>query len=88
MRAESVDRLSNQFQFRKNNLTNLVTLKELNFKINKGEFICILGDVGSGKSSIISALIGDLLYLENDFYKLFKNMDYDVYLNERIKLMS
>jgi ABC-type cobalamin/Fe3+-siderophores transport system ATPase subunit len=65
-----------------------VTLKELNFKINKGEFICILGDVGSGKSSIISALIGDLLYLENDFYKLFKNMDYDVYLNERIKLMS
>lgn len=88
MRAESIDRLSNQFQFRKNNLTNLVTLKELNFKINKGEFICILGDVGSGKSSIISALIGDLLYLENDFYKLFKNMDYDVYLNERIKLMS
>lgn len=65
-----------------------MTLKELNFKINKGEFICILGDVGSGKSSIISALIGDLLYLENDFYKLFKNMDYDVYLNERIKLMS
>jgi ABC-type cobalamin/Fe3+-siderophores transport system ATPase subunit len=54
-----------------------VTLKELNFKINKGEFICILGDVGSGKSSIISAMIGDLLYLENDFYKLFKNMDYD-----------
>lgn len=88
MRAESIDRLSNQFQFRKNNLTNLVTLKELNFKINKGEFICILGDVGSGKSSIISALIGDLLYLENDFYKLFKNMDYDVYLNERIKLLS
>jgi ABC-type cobalamin/Fe3+-siderophores transport system ATPase subunit len=65
-----------------------VTLKELNFKINKGEFICILGDVGSGKSSIISAMIGDLLYLENDFYKLFKNMDYDQYLNERIKLMS
>jgi ABC-type cobalamin/Fe3+-siderophores transport system ATPase subunit len=60
----------------------------LNFKINKGEFICILGDVGSGKSSIISALIGDLLYLENDFYKLFKNMEYDGYLNERIKLMS
>ena len=60
----------------------------MNFKINKGEFICILGDVGSGKSSIISAMIGDLLYLENDFYKLFKNMDYDQYLNERIKLMS
>jgi ABC-type glutathione transport system ATPase component len=60
----------------------------LNFKINKGELVCILGDVGSGKSSIISAIIGDLLYLENDFYKLFKNMDYDGYLNERIKLMS
>jgi ABC-type lipoprotein export system ATPase subunit len=66
----------------------LVTLKEINFKINKGEFVCILGDVGSGKSSILSTLIGDLLYLENDFYKLFKNMEYDGYLNERIKLMS
>jgi hypothetical protein len=33
-------------------------------------------------------LIGDLLYLENDFYKLFKNMEYDGYLNERIKLLS
>lgn len=66
----------------------MVTLKEINFKINKGEFVCILGDVGSGKSTIISTLIGDLLYLENDFYKLFKNMEYDGYLNERIKLMS
>ena len=66
----------------------MVTLKEINFKINKGEFVCILGDVGSGKSSIISTLIGDLVYLENDFYKLFKNMEYDGYLNERIRLMS
>ena len=31
-------------------------------KINKGEFICIIGSVGSGKSSLISTLIGDMIY--------------------------
>jgi ABC-type lipoprotein export system ATPase subunit len=35
----------------------------LNLEIKKGEFVCIIGDVGSGKSSLLSALIGDLLYV-------------------------
>jgi ABC-type lipoprotein export system ATPase subunit len=81
-----MNKLSNNNKL--NKLSNLVALKEINLKINKGEFVCILGDVGSGKSSFISMLIGDLLYLEKDFYKLFKNMDYDSYLDQRIKLMS
>ena len=33
-------------------------------EIKKGEFVCIIGDVGSGKSSLLSALIGDLLYMD------------------------
>jgi ABC-type cobalamin/Fe3+-siderophores transport system ATPase subunit len=44
-----------------------MALKNLNLNIEKGKFVCIIGDVGSGKSSLISALIGDLLYLPNDF---------------------
>jgi Fe-S cluster assembly ATPase SufC len=43
-------------------------LKNLNLKIKKGEFVCIIGDVGSGKSSLLSALIGDLLYIKQEEY--------------------
>ena len=32
-------------------------------KVKKGEFLCVIGDVGSGKSSLLNTLIGDLLYV-------------------------
>lgn len=32
-------------------------------KIKRGEFVCVIGDVGSGKSSLLSAIIGDMIYL-------------------------
>ena len=44
-------------------LNTILTLKNLNINIKHGEFVCIIGDVGSGKSSILSSIIGDLLYL-------------------------
>jgi len=45
-----------------------MVLKNLNVRIKKGSFVCIIGDVGSGKSSLLSALIGDLLYLSRNDY--------------------
>lgn len=42
-------------------LDNIVCLKDIDVKIKKGSFVCIIGKVGSGKSSLLSALIGDLL---------------------------
>lgn len=44
-----------------------MALKNFGLTINKGEFVCIIGDVGSGKSSLLSSLIGDLLYIDNAF---------------------
>ena len=38
-----------------------VTLKKIELQVKKGEFVCIIGDVGSGKSSILSTIIGDLI---------------------------
>ena len=34
------------------------TLENLNFKINKGEFIGIIGDTGAGKSTLVDILLG------------------------------
>ncbi|ODV84224.1 hypothetical protein CANARDRAFT_8901 [[Candida] arabinofermentans NRRL YB-2248] len=37
-----------------------VALTDVNFKANKGELNCIIGRVGSGKSSLMQAMLGDL----------------------------
>ena len=37
-----------------------ICLKELNLKIEKGKLIAILGKVGSDKSSLIQAILGEL----------------------------
>ena len=46
---------------------SLITLKDINVEIKHGEFVCIIGDVGSGKSSLLSAIIGDMLYIYQKF---------------------
>ena len=51
-------------------LENFVALRNLNLSILKGEFVCVIGDVGSGKSSLLSALIGDLLHLDSEFMSI------------------
>ena len=56
----------------------------MNLQIKKGEFVCVIGEVGSGKSSLIQSMIGDLLYMENDFYKIKKNVEINEYLSQRV----
>lgn len=45
------------------NLENIICLKKLDLQIEKGSLVSIIGEFGSGKSSFLSALIGDLKYL-------------------------
>ncbi|CAD8103784.1 unnamed protein product [Paramecium sonneborni] len=40
-------------------------LKNINLRIEKGQFVAIVGDVGSGKSSLIQAIMGEMIYKEN-----------------------
>ena len=40
---------------------HIPTLNNLSFSVKKGSCIAIVGKVGSGKSSILSALIGDMV---------------------------
>lgn len=52
---------------------SLITLKDINVEIKHGEFVCIIGDVGSGKSSLLSAIIGDMLYIDQKFLEKHSN---------------
>ena len=47
-------------------------LKNINLEINKGEFVCIIGEVGSGKSSLLQSFINCLIPLTNNS-KIFVN---------------
>ena len=47
----------------KRKLSKFIALKDIDLQIQKGEFVCIIGDVGSGKSSLLQSVIGDLIYV-------------------------
>ena len=41
-------------------------LQDINFSANKGELTCIVGRVGSGKSSLLQAMLGDLWKIKGE----------------------
>ena len=42
------------------NLKNIEVFKNINLKINKGDFIYLIGDTGSGKSSLLKAIYAEI----------------------------
>ena len=38
----------------------LQRLKDINFQVKRGELIVIVGEIGSGKSSLLAALVGEM----------------------------
>ena len=52
-----------------------MTLKNLDLQVYKGEFLCIIGDVGSGKSSLLNACIGDMIYVPEREINEFGGLD-------------
>lgn len=48
---------------------SFLTLKSMGITIRKGEFVCIIGDVGAGKSSLLNAIIGELMYASPPFFE-------------------
>ena len=41
-------------------------LKDVELEVEKGSFFAVIGQVGSGKSSLISAILGEMHLIEND----------------------
>ena len=62
---QSVEIRSGTFFLNKTN-ANSVVLKDINFVARKGELSCIVGKVGSGKSSFLNAILGDLYKSEGN----------------------
>jgi len=60
-----------------------LTLKNLNIKIQKGEFLAIIGEVGAGKSSLISAILGDLEHIHDSVVDEFSNLNLSTESDER-----
>ena len=48
------------------NLKKIYTLKNINFTVKEGEFVCIIGEVGSGKSSLVQALLNNMIILNKE----------------------
>ena len=56
--------------------------------IKKGEFVSIIGDIGSGKSSLLQAIIGDMIYIPQSEIDEFGGVNYDASLEELDGLRS
>ena len=52
-------------------LGDFITLKNIDISVKKGEFICVIGDVGCGKTSLFTSVIGDMIYLPEEVISEF-----------------
>ena len=56
-----------------NKIMNDGYLNNINLTVKEGEFICIIGEVGSGKSSLIQAILNNMILLQNKDTKIIVN---------------
>ncbi|CAD8187873.1 unnamed protein product [Paramecium pentaurelia] len=61
----SIQIQNGNFSWNKDQLQNVKILNNVQLNIKKGAFISIIGDVGSGKSSLIQGLLGEMVYDES-----------------------
>ena len=46
-----------------------LNLRDINFSVKKGEFVCIIGEVGSGKSSLLNAILNNMIQVSPEEVK-------------------
>ena len=53
-------------------LENIVCLKDITVKIPKGSFVCVVGKIGCGKTSLIQAMLGEMLPISDEIINSYK----------------
>ena len=43
-------------------LDHILNIKNIDLKVKKGEFVVIIGEVGAGKTSLLSTMIGEMIH--------------------------
>jgi len=56
-------------------LSHTINLKNIDLTIKEGEFVCIIGEIGSGKSSLLNAMTGEMVYLSQKTIEEVGGMD-------------
>lgn len=77
LQIETTDSATTDEKADKKKLSKFITLKDIKMEVKKGEFVCIIGDVGSGKSSLLQSIIGDLIYMPQGEIDQFGGMDHE-----------
>ena len=44
-------------------LETILNIKDIDLKVKKGEFVVIIGEVGAGKTSLLSTMIGEMIHV-------------------------
>ena len=69
-------------------LYDKITLKNINLDIKKGEFVAVVGEIGSGKSSLISSIIGYMLSIDKDIVYSYKDIQISNPSKSKVKLQT
>ena len=59
----------------KRTLNQIVLLRDINLEIKRGDFVIIIGEIGSGKSSLISSILGEMLYVPQNEINVFGGLE-------------
>lgn len=63
-------------------------LKNINFEVKKGELVAIVGEVGAGKSSLLQAILNNMIVIDEDHIDSNINNDSEINNNQNLDQLN